>query len=104
MAPFKAKSNSTVSITVSASSANVSLGENWPVTTFKQVRVHNATDGNVWIDFGNNAVTADVNLDIPIPRGAIEVYSVADIPGGIYAAAVTDTATGNIYFTPGSGE
>jgi hypothetical protein len=104
MAPFKAKSNSTVSITVSASSASVALGETWPHTTFRQVRVYNGTDGTVWIDFGKSDVTADTALDIPLPRGAIEVYSVADIAGGIYAAAITDTATGVVYFTPGSGE
>ena len=99
--PFKAKEHSTVNIDVAAASARVSLAV-MLLNNFPQIRVYNAGTATAWFAFGDSTVTADT-ADIPIGPGVIEVFTITDKTGTLYAAAIAAGATGKIYFTPGGG-
>lgn len=88
----------TAKITVGASTARVA------VTTLKgkvQVRVCSDGTDTVWIKFGGSTVTA-ATTDMPILPGSAEIFTIAS-DGDLYVAAIGNSASGTIYFTPGSG-
>ena len=92
----------TVNITATTTTGNVSLGEPANAAPGGTVRVFSAA-GNptIFIGFGTSAVTATLAASMPIAGGTIEVF---EIPGAAtYAAAITASGTGTIYFTPGRG-
>lgn len=101
MASFEAMSASTVSISVSASSQVVQV-QNF--NGCNQIRVFNNGTATVWIDFGGSGVTTSSTTGIPVPAGAVEVFSAAATSSGtVYAAAIAAGSTGSVYFTPGFG-
>jgi hypothetical protein len=89
----------TESISVSASSQALNLERG------DQVRVMNNGSATVWIRFGASGVTVTAANGMPIPPGAIEVFSVPMnlVNADVYVAAIAAGATGSIYFTPGDG-
>lgn len=95
MTPFSPVPASTVNIDVAATTANVALGG----TGNKQVRVMNNGTATAWIEFGGSAVAAVLTTSIPVPAGAVEVFSTNQS----YAAAIAAGSTGKIYFTTGNG-
>lgn len=101
MISFEPMQDATVNISVSTSSQNVQI------TGFSganQVRVMNNASATVWISFGNAGEVSATTNDIPIPAGAVEVFSAGATGTGVLdVAAIAPSGTGNIYFTPGSG-
>lgn len=100
MISFEPMSASTVNIAVTTSSQSV-LIENF--NGANQVRVMNNATATVWISFGGSSVTASTSVDIPIPAGGAEVFSVGSAASTVYAAVIAPSGTGNVYFTPGAG-
>jgi hypothetical protein len=100
MISFQPMQASTVNISVAATTANV-LIENF--SGANQIRVFNNGSATAWIEFGGSGVVATLTSSIPIPAGAIEVFSVGSAASTVYAAAIAAASTGSIYFTPGSG-
>ena len=100
---FEPAAASTVQINVSASNQRVQLGNsaNAPKKRNRDIRVFNEGTATVWIEFGiDNTVAAAVATGMPIPAGAVEVFT------GIsanYVAAIAAGSTGKIYFTAGDG-
>jgi dihydroxyacetone kinase DhaKLM complex PTS-EIIA-like component DhaM len=102
---FQPTAGATVSISATASSGRHILGgQPSSIGSFFQVRVHNYGTDLVFIRFGGSTVTATVAADMPIPAGAIEVFTVA-VPDslGAYVAAICATDTATVYFTTGAG-
>lgn len=91
----------TVSIVVAATTANVQMLATGTTGT-TGVRVMNNGSATVWVNFGDNTVTATVPSgatagSIPVGPGA----AVDLIVTGTHAAAIAAGATGSVYFTPG---
>lgn len=93
-------SNPTVNINVSASSQNIKIYDG---SAIRQVRVLNNGSATVWITFGGSAVTSSLATGMPIRAGSDYIFSAPPESGTLYAAAIAAGATGNIYFTWGSG-
>ena len=72
-------------------------------TGYRQVRVFNEGTATVWIEFGGSQVAAVNTADMPIAAGATEIFTVPAVDGGTWVAVWAAGATGNVYFTPGSG-
>ncbi len=68
---------------------------------YRQVRIYNASTVAGWVKFGGSTVTATNTADMPIAPGAIEVVTVPAEGNATYVAAYG--ASGDIWFTPGSG-
>lgn len=100
---FTPKTQGTVSITCSTSTANVALvplGGN-------QVRIKNIDATNIaYVNFGISTVTASLpNGATPgsMPIGAGETAGVSIPIGTTHAAAISSAGTPVVYFTPGNG-
>ena len=100
MISFEPMSSATVNLSVSSSSQSV-LIENF--SGANQVRVFNNGTATVWIEFGGSVVAAALATSIPIPAGAVEVFSAGAAASTLYVAAIAAGSTGSIYFTPGAG-
>lgn len=88
----------TVNLAVTTSTGSVALTG---VGNGGNVRVYNAGSATIFINFGTSTVTATTAAGIPIPSGAIEIYSVgASIT---HVAAITASSTATAYFTTGQG-
>ena len=85
----------TVSLSVSSSTASVSLG-----TQARTVRVYNATTVTVFVKFGIDSATATTS-DLPVAPGLVECF---DARKCVYAAGITASGSGTVYFTVGEGE
>jgi hypothetical protein len=100
---FEPVAASTVQINVSASNQRVQLGNNSGISHKRNrtIRVFNEGSATVWIEFGiDNTIAAAVATGMPVPAGAVEVFT------GIsanYVAAIAAGATGKVYFTAGDG-
>lgn len=92
---WQAAEGSTVSLSVSTSSARVSLGA--PVDNLVQLKV--TTDVLIFIDFGDSTVTAELTDD-PIGVGQ-QIVTIP--PKTTHVAAITASGTGTAYFTLGYG-
>lgn len=68
-----------------------------------QVLVSNEGTATVFINFGDDTVTA-ATTNTPVLAGTVQVFTVEN-PGksAIWAAVRAAGATGNVYFTPGRG-
>lgn len=64
------------------------------------VRVYNSGPSTVFMKFGDSNVTVTVDNGVPVPSGAVEVYSLLRIT---HIACITASGTATIYFTPGEG-
>jgi len=94
----------TKSLSVTTTSASVALGmSQGPVRL--QVRIYNAGGSTAFVRFGSSAGTVTaVTTDMPVPAGAIEVFTVFNTDGyTITAAAITSAGTATLYFTAGTG-
>lgn len=88
--------SSTVSLSVSSSTASVSLG----TQVTGSVVVTNTTGVTVFVKFGIDSATATTS-DYPVLAGTKETLT----PGKVnYAAGITSTGSGTVYFTLGEGE
>lgn len=98
MTPFT-PTGSTVNLAVTGSTGAVALG------TLGQggstVRIYNAGAATVFINFGISTVEAATATSIPVPAGAIEVYSVG--PSVTHVAGITASGTATLYATLGQG-
>ena len=65
-----------------------------------QEMVTNTGSNTAFVAFGGSAVAA-TTTSIPIPAGAIEVFSLDSTMG--YVSALTSTSTTQLYFTGGRG-
>lgn len=99
MAAFRPVDDSTVSMTVSSSSARLDLGSG---ADERSARIANIGDEWVYVRFGYADVEADQN-DIPIPPNWVEVFGIED---ATHVAAITDSSPGanTLRVTPGEGE
>lgn len=89
----------TVNLSVTTSSGNVALTG---VGTGANVRLYNAGTATVFVAFGtSSAAAATTSAGIPIPAGAIEIYTVG--PTITYLAAITASGTATLYATTGQG-
>jgi hypothetical protein len=97
--PFQPQPAKTVSIDVSGTSQRVAIAG-----APGSVRVMNNGTATVWINHGDVEVTAALATGMPVGPGVTEVLS---FPNGtavtFYIAAIAEGATGEVYFTPGSG-
>ena len=84
----------TANISATTSSARVAFPSGG-----RSVRVYNAASVAVFIQFGDASVTATTS-HMPIPAGATEAFQIG---GATYAAAITSSGSGTVYFTMGSG-
>lgn len=89
---------STVNLSVTTSSASVALTGSG---TGANVRVYNAGSDTIFLAFGTSGVTAATTTGIPIPSGAIEMYTLP--PTFTHAAAITASGSATAYFTTGQG-
>ena len=62
------------------------------------VLITNTGTATVWIKFGDSTVAATVN-DFPCPAGVVQCIT----PSPLYVSIIALGATGDCYFTPGSG-
>lgn len=89
---------STVNITASATSQNISLGTESGNT--RTVRVVNSGTVPAFIHFTNDATfTATTTASMPVLAGATETFS----KGANTRAAIVSTGTPTVYFTCGEG-
>ena len=96
MQPFE-PAGSTVSITVSASSQRVDIGNP------DSIRIFNSGTATVWIAFGDATVEATTAAGMPVGPGVTEVVRKPRFGTALYVAAIAAGATGIFYFTPGNG-
>jgi hypothetical protein len=66
----------------------------------KEVRVHNAGSVLAFIEFGDATVVAAAATSIPLPAGAVEVFSVGACTN---MAVILGSSTADVYATPGKG-
>ena len=88
--------SSTVSLSVSNSTASVSLG----TQVTGSVVVTNNTTVVVFVKFGIGSATATTS-DYPVLPGTKEALTVGKAD---YAAGITASGSGTVYFTVGEGE
>jgi hypothetical protein len=88
------KPGSTVSLSVSSSTASVALG-----SQAETVRIFNATAVTVFVRFGTDSATAALT-DMPIPAGAVESFAPSRAN---FIAGITASGAGTIYVTVGEG-
>lgn len=66
-----------------------------------QVRIYNAGPNDVFVRFGTGAMTAVVSIDMPVPAGAVEVFT--KTAAGTVAGICAGTGTATLYLTAGEG-
>lgn len=66
----------------------------------QRARIYNAGPDTVFIEFGDSSVAAVVDTGVPIPPGAVEVFTVNRCQ---YMAGICPSSTASIYVTPGEG-
>lgn len=91
--PNAASSSLAVTASTAASTATA-------ITPSPQVMVTNVGPSTAFIAFGTSAVAA-TTTSIPVPAGAIEVFTLDSNQG--YVSAITSTTTAAVYFTGGRG-
>ena len=97
MFPFT-QTGTTKNITASATTSRVAL----PVfTESRTLRVYNATDVVVFLEFGTVTVEAAVATSMPFGPGATEFIEIG--PQITYVAGITSAGGGTVYFTEGKG-
>jgi hypothetical protein len=114
--PLNGPTASTVSLTVAVTSSQVALpqqaasgnyGAQATAGPSVQIQVYNSGTAVAFVAFGNAATAVALTPagatagSYPVAPGAVVVLTVAGNPA--YAAAISGTASGVIYFTPGSG-
>jgi hypothetical protein len=93
---------STVTRTVTTSSARVALTDPGIFGGKFQVRVANTGAYKAFIEFGGSSVTAAVATSMPILPSNVEIFTIA--PGDTNIAAICDTGeTATLYITSGFG-
>lgn len=98
MADTFTPTGTTKNITASATTSSVAL----PVSTqSRSVRVYNATDVVVFLEFGISTVEAAVATSMPFGPGAVEYVEIG--PAVTHVAGITAAGSGTVYFTEGFG-
>lgn len=98
--PFQPFNNTTVNLAVSTSTGNVALPAR--STNGENVRLHNAGSATVFISFGtSSAATAATATGMPLPSGAVEIFSCS--PTVTHIAAITASGSATLYATLGHG-
>lgn len=100
MRPFRPVPGSTTSISATTTSARAALTSPPAATGLVQVRVHNAGANPAFVIFGDSTVVA-TTAHMPIPAGAVEVFTIQG--NETHAAAIMATGTSTAYFTMGEG-
>lgn len=88
----------TITLACTAISASTTVLRQEPM----QLRIYNAGPNDVFIRLGNGALTAVVATDMPIPAGAVEVFT--KNAAGSVAGICAGTGTATVYLTAGEGE
>lgn len=102
MKAFRPAPDSTVSIAATTASASAAIAGSAGRGEFT-VRVYNAGSATVFVKFGDTITTATTS-NMPIPAGAVEVFSVQDSDGSAnYVAAITASGSATVYVTTGEG-
>ena len=89
---------STVNLTASTSSGRVAVTG---PGTGANVRVYNSGTDTAFIAFGDSTVTASTTTGMPIPGGAVEMFTLPQNITNI--AAITASGSPVLYFTTGQG-
>jgi hypothetical protein len=90
----------TASVTATTSSAATALTLPPVPPRRMQVRIYNAGAATVFILLGTSGAVATTG-NLPVPSGAIEVFSVPE--GTTHVATITSSGTAVVYFSPGEG-
>lgn len=103
--PFQPMDVASTKVTATGSSANGVLAHaaaNQISTMPGAVtcRVYNSGTVIAWVKFGTDNTLAAATTDMPIPPGAVEVFSIG---AKSWAAAITGGTSVDVYFTPGYG-
>jgi hypothetical protein len=104
--PFEPTAGSTVSISPTASSAVKTLLNNiktpQPQGRDRAIRVFNSGTLTAFVEFGTaTSVVATTSNSMPVPAGAVEVFSGVSVSH--IACLATGTGSGAVYFTAGEG-
>ncbi len=103
MQAFRPVTGGTVSLGVTTVSASVALPSTGGGGT-KAVRIYNAGDGTAFVRFSDNSTATAVLFDMPIPAGAIEMFTIVDRNGDVnHIAAITSSGSATIYVSVGEG-
>lgn len=101
--PFRPTPSGTLNVAVAASSTSplkLTGDQDGPTT----IRVMNDGSATAWIEFGGSAVTASLTTSFPVPTKGVEKFTVqAMSAGGVWVATIAAGATGNVYFSLGTG-
>ena len=98
--PFRPAAQSTVTVAATTTSGSTRVAYS-AFTAPQTVRIYapSANSGDVFLTYGDNAITASASTSLPIAPGNVEVLTLA----GGYVAAIMASGTGTIYITPGDG-
>jgi len=103
--PFHWLESGTVSLACTSTSGNVALPANKPTGRF-QIRVHNKGPNTAFIRKGTDNTVAAATTDMPIPAGAVEVFTLMNreaSPITHIAGICASGETATLYFTVGAG-
>lgn len=87
-----------VSATTVTSNAALSAGN---TTNGFDLRVHNAGSALAFVAFGASSAITATTASMPVPAGAVEVFSCGSQI--THMAAITASGTATVYATPGQG-
>lgn len=99
--PFTPNFSKTKSISVTSTTASVTLDATDSGTGNMVMRIANAGTATAFVRWGNGAQTALVT-DLPILSGTVEVFSKTDNVDTV--AAITSSGTATLYITCGEGQ
>ena len=95
--PFRLTAD-TITLACTAASASTTVLRQEPM----QLRIYNAGPNDVFVRLGNGALTAFVATDMPIPAGAVEIFT--KNAAGSVAGICAGTGTATLDLTAGEGE
>jgi hypothetical protein len=100
--PFRPGATTSLAATSASGSVTLPLAQGPGLT---QIRVWNSGGSTVFVRFGSSAATVTaVTTDMPIPAGAVEVFTIGCNDGyTCVAAGITAAGTATLYFTVGQG-
>jgi hypothetical protein len=99
--PFVVQGN-TVNVAITTGSLRAQY--NFGGASDRQVRILNASDVLVYVEFGGPTVVASVATSMPIDARTTEVLGGRNVQGNTHIAVISETAsTKKLYATPGDG-
>lgn len=98
--PFAPKAAGTVSRACTGTTARVQVDAGTTVKA-QHWRIYNAGPNTAFVEFGGSGIEAAAATGMPIPAGAIEIFSPNQ--QGYIAGICASGETATLYITPGAG-